>query len=136
MEDFGAGLLGLLVEIFGEFLIEMLFGVAAEALETFIFAGLKISTASISAFGLAIVGAIAGLLSSWAFPHRLFVVRVTLPGVSLLVAPLVTGLSLDFAGRQLRRFYKNPGSIATFRGGVVFAFSMAVVRWWLVGSVR
>ena len=130
----GALLAGL-VEIVGEFLIEMLFGLAIEALSAVI-NRLKQTSPAASAIGLAFVGAAAGLLSAWLFPHRLIMTRVVLPGVSLLVAPLVTGLAMGFVGKRLRHFGGYPSNIATFRGGVLFAFSMALIRWWLVGLAQ
>jgi hypothetical protein len=36
-------------------------------------------------------------------------------------------------GGQLRRLGRQASSIATFRGGALFAFAMALVRWWLIG---
>lgn len=135
VEDLLAGLLGALAEIVGDFLLEVLFGLAAEALSACI-GRLKQATPAVSAIGLAFVGAAAGLLSVWLVPHRLIVTRTSLPGVSLLLAPLVTGFAMGLLGKQLRRFGQHPSDIATFRGGVVFAFSMAVIRWWLVGMAH
>jgi len=132
VEDLFVELLAALLEVAGEFLIEILFGLAAEALSAMI-NRLKQTSPAVSAIGLACVGAAAGLLSAWLFPHRLIVTRVVLPGVSLLLAPLVTGFAMGFLGKRLRGFGRHPSNIATFRGGVLFAFSMALIRWWLIG---
>lgn len=132
VEDLLAGLLQALFEILGEALLEGLFGLIAEALGELI-GPIKLPNQMVSAIGLACVGAAAGLLSAWVIPHRLIVTRARLPGLSLLLAPLVTGFAMEFLGRQLRRFGQKPTGIATFGGGVVFAFSMAAVRWWIVG---
>ena len=86
--------------------------------------------------GLAFAGAAAGVLSAWLLPHRLIAARAVLPGVSLLLAPLATGAAMHFLGKLQRRLGRSPGSLATFRGGALFALSMALIRWWLVGVPR
>jgi hypothetical protein len=129
--DFVAGLLRAVLEIVGESLIEILFGLAAEALGALI-GSLQLTNPMVLAVALALVGAAAGLLSSELFPHRLIVTRAARPGVSLRLAPLVTGFAMDLLGKQLRHFGQHPSKIATFRGGVGFAFSMALIRWWIV----
>ena len=132
MEDLLAGLLGALLEIFGEFLLQMLFELAAEALSGLIKYENQTRPA-VSALGLAFAGAAAGLLSAWVFPHRLIATRVVLPGVSLVRAPLATGSVMHLLGKRLRLVGRYASDLATFRGGALFAFSMALIRWWLVG---
>jgi hypothetical protein len=133
VDEFLFGLLVALLEVIGEFLIELVFGLAAETLSA-AFSRLKETSPMVSAIGLAIAGAAAGLLSAWLFPKRLIVTRVVLPGVSLLVAPIVTGVAMGFLGKRLRGIGRYPSSLATFRGGVLFAFPMALIRWWLVSK--
>ena len=132
MEDLVAELLGALLEIFGEFLLQILFELAAEALSGLIKRHTQIRPA-VSAIRLALVGAAAGLLSAWVFPHRLIATRVVLPGVSLLLAPLATGSAMHLLGKRLRLVGQYASDLATFRGAALFAFSMALIRWWLVG---
>ena len=132
MEDLLAELLGALLEIVGEFLLQILFELAAEALSGLIKRGRQ-SSPAVSAMGLAFVGAAAGLLSAWLFPHRLIATRVVLPGASLLLAPLATGSAMHLLGKRLRHVGRYASNLATFRGGALFAFSMALIRWWLVG---
>jgi hypothetical protein len=128
-------LLAVLLDVIGDALLEVLFGLVAEALSGVI-KRLKDASPVVLALGLAGAGAGAGLLSAWLVPHRLIVGRVVIPGLSLVVAPLMTGLVMSVLGKQICRAGHWPSSVATFRGGVVFAFSMALVRWWLVGSPR
>jgi hypothetical protein len=132
VEDLIVGLLAAVFEIFGEFLLEVSFELAAEALSALINRRREHST-TFSAFGLVIIGVAAGLISALLIPHRLIATRVVLPGASLLLAPIVTGCAMYFLGNWLRRVERLPSNLATFRGGVLFAFSMAIVRWWLVG---
>ena len=132
MGDLLAELLGALLEVFGEFLLQMLFELAAEALSGLIKYENETRPA-VSTMGLALAGAAAGLLSAWVFPHRLIATRVVLPGVSLLLAPLATGSVMHLLGKRLRLVGRFASDLATFRGAALFAFSMALIRWWLVG---
>ena len=65
-----AELLGALIEIVGEFVLELIFELAAEALSGLI-NGWKQSSLATSAIGLVFGGAAAGFLSIWVFPSRL-----------------------------------------------------------------
>jgi len=132
VEDLFAELFAALLDIVVEFLLQLLFELAAEALSALINRWRQGSPA-VSTIGLALFGGAAGLLSAWLFPHRLIAGRVALPGVSLLLAPLATGSVMHFLGKRLRRSGRSPSNLATFRGGSLFAFSMALIRWWLVG---
>jgi len=131
VEDLVAELLGALLEILGEFLLQVFFELAAEALSGLI-KGQRETSPAVSAIRLIFVGAAVGLLSAWLFPHRLIATRVVLPGASLVLAPLATGSVMHFLGRRLRRLGRYASNLATFRGGALFAFSMALIRWWLV----
>ena len=68
--DLLAELLGPLLEIVGEFLLQMLFELAAESLLGLI-KGEKQTRPAVSAMGLIAVGGGAGLLSASIFPHRM-----------------------------------------------------------------
>jgi hypothetical protein len=138
VEDLLLALLEPLLEIFGEALLEifeapfqLFFGFAAGALRELIQAW-TIGPA-VSSVGLLLVGAAAGLLSAFVVPHALIATRVVLPGVSLLLAPLVTGSAMYFSGNRVRRFGWRASNLAGFRSGALFAFSMALIRWWLIG---
>jgi hypothetical protein len=126
VDDSSVGFLLDLLEVFGESQL------ATEAL----IGRRRRSRRPVSMMGLAFAGAAAGVLSAWLLPHRLFAARAVLPGASLLLAPLATGAAMHFLGKLQRRFGRCPGSLATFRGGAIFAFSMALIRWWLAALPR
>ena len=132
MEGLLAELLGFVLEILGEFVLQVIFELVTEALAGLI-SNRKEPRPAVSAVGLVFGGAAAGFLSAWLFPHRVIVTRVVIPGTSLLLAPLATGIAMHALGKRLRRLERHPTSLATFWGGALFAFSMALVRWWLVG---
>ncbi len=132
MEDLLAELVAALLEIFGEFLLQILFELAAEVVSALIHRWRQ-SSPAVSAVGLAFVGAAAGLVSVWLVPHRLIGTRVALPGLSLLLAPIATGYAMHLLGKRLRDLGRYTSNLATFRGGAIFALSMALIRWWLVG---
>jgi hypothetical protein len=136
VEDLLLALLEPLLEVLGEVLLQIFFELlrtffelASEALPELIQAW-TIGPVT-SSIGLLLVGAVAGLLSACVFPHRLIALRVEFPGLSLLLAPLVVGSAMYLSSHRLQRFGWHPGKLAGFRGGAVFAFSMALIRWWL-----
>ena len=144
MEDLLLQLLGAVLEIIGEALLEIVFEVATEALLQTVFETAAAALnglvnrwrergPAVSAIGLAFAGGATGLLSAVLFPHRLIAARAVVSGVSLLLAPLATGYAMHLLGDRLRRFGRYPSNLATFRGGALCAFSMALIRWWLVG---
>jgi uncharacterized protein YacL len=128
-------LLGPLIEAIAEALLGALFafiaGMFVEALRGAA-TWLKETTPVFLTVVLAFVGAGAGFLSAWLIPHRLLVTRLAIPGVSLILAPIVTALLMWFLGKLIRRSGHWASSLVTLRGGVIFAFSMALVRWYLV----
>jgi hypothetical protein len=119
-----------LLEIFGEPLLEMLSDFAAGALAD-LTQGWPIEPA-LSGGILLLAGAEAGLLSALAVPYRFIVTHVGFSGISLLLAPFAAGAATYFAGNLLRRFRWRWSNLVSVGGGCLFAFSMALVRWWLV----
>lgn len=85
--------------------------------------------------GLALIGGASGLLSLWIVPRRIMPPS-RLPGASLVVSPLVTGLLMHEYGKFRQRRHRPTTHLATFWGGATFAFFMALVRflaygdWW------
>jgi hypothetical protein len=65
------------------------------------------------------------------FPHPL-VHPSRIHGISLLVAPVTTGLMMSCIGSLLRRHDKKVVRIESFGYGFAFAFGMALVRLVLV----
>lgn len=156
MDELLLALLEPVLEIVGQALLEFVFGFAVEALQETVgalvagaleYSVFKLGEKALSglinlwseggpafsAIGLALAGGAAGGLSTVLFPQRLIATHVALPGLSLLLAPLAAGYAMRLLGERLRDFGRSPSSLATFRGGALFAFSMALIRWWLVG---
>jgi hypothetical protein len=73
------------------------------------------------------LGAVLGGLSIWLYPSRAFRHR-RIPGISLLIAPLVGG-AVMWWWRQLRESTGHVvTSLATFWGGAALLFGYALVR--------
>jgi hypothetical protein len=81
----------------------------------------------LAAIGHFLMGVIAGGLSLLLFSTRL-TERGPIPGVSLLASPLATGLAMHWIGEFWRDAGRERRALFTFRGGAVFAFGMALVR--------
>ena len=74
-----------------------------------------------------LLGMFAGGCSVMILPHHL-VHPSRLPGISILVSPLLTAALMSLIGAFLRNRDKATTRIETFRYGFAFAFGMAVVR--------
>jgi hypothetical protein len=123
-------LLELLLELFGDFLLEFAlaarFDLAlrgiARVFETFRFKSAVLATISYLLFGVS-----AGCLSLAIFPHRL-VHASRLHGISLLLSPLATGVAMSLLGSALSRYGEKPTRIESFRYGFALAFGIAIIR--------
>ncbi len=135
MDGLLAGLLEFLLEIAGEFLIQILVELAVEAIVGRLSLR-KHWRPAVSALWLACCGAAAGFLSVWLLPKPVFVARPLIPGASLLLAPLAAGLAMHLLGKRLQESGRPATTLATFWGGALFAFVMALVRWWLISRPR
>lgn len=120
----------LLLEAFGGPLIELFCEHASEALSKLTQGW--ITEPALSCMILFLAGGEAGFLSALAVPSRLILSHFSFSGISLLLAPLAAGSAMYLAGKLMRRFGLGSSILASFRGGVLFAFPMALVRWWLV----
>jgi hypothetical protein len=116
-----------LVEFLGEFVLQVLFEVAAEAISEAITAD-KERPWIASTVGLVFGGGAAGLISAALFPHRMISGRHIVHGLSLLLAPVAAGVAMQAIGNRLRASGRTPTVLATFRGGATFAFAMALIR--------
>jgi hypothetical protein len=132
MESLLGELLGFLLELAGDLLVQILVELAVEALSGRLSFPQRVRPA-VSALALVCGGAAAGLLSVWLLPNRLFASRAVLPGSSLLLAPLITGLAMHAIGKRLQGAGHPASKLATFWGGALFAFAMALVRRSLIG---
>ena len=87
----------------------------------------------LAGIGQFLAGLGAGLLSLGVFRARLLP-RATLPGISLVLSPLGTGIVMHLLGELWRTRGKDPPMLFTFRAGAIFAFGMALVRLWYFSS--
>src|SRR5437762_3506492 len=120
-----------------ELLLELLFEVAVPVLEELL-ADLAIRHRdrpgrSFPLFLILIWGSVSGLVSYLIWPHRMMRARQVVPGISLLLAPILTGRVMAWVGNRLRARNITPTALATFPGGALFAFGMALVRFLMVG---
>jgi hypothetical protein len=85
-----------------------------------------------AAAGIVLLGGLAGAILSFLWPIRLFG-PAPLRGASLFVSPLLAGVVMDRFGQWRERRGKPRSYLATFWGGALFAFTMALVRFLWVG---
>ena len=85
-------------------------------------------------FSLIAFGFILGLLSLVFFKKRVYPV-FGFKGMSLFLSPILGGLIMKAYGLIRNRFHKKRSVLGTFYGGALFAFSIAFVRFVLVGKV-
>ena len=112
----------ILWQILAQILIEFGFGSIAKAARERSRAHPIITVA-----GALVFGGLAGVVTSLIWPTRIFQPGPW-PGVSLLLSPFITGLVMRWYGQwaERRRGYRS--FLASFWGGALFAFSMALVR--------
>ena len=131
-----------------EFLLELLLGIFFEAAFEFVanllgalilhvfewlFARGEIATPFFAFLAFLSFGGAAGLLSLLLLPHPL-VHRARIPGISLVVSPILAGLGMALVGSALRRRNKEPTQIESFAYGSAFALGMSIVRFFLAKS--
>lgn len=81
-----------------------------------------------------LTGGLIGLFFSNMIPERIIPTpRAT--GISLFLSPMLAGLAMKYFGDWRRNNGHQPTLLATFWGGALFAFSMALVRWLRVARV-
>ena len=134
MEDFLGAILGMIFEIVGEFLAELILAALADLLSRLLrrfFVDLYRMGPVLSGVLIALAGCAAGLISIGAFPHPIFPPR-RFHGVSLLISPIAAGFGMSLIGWMVRRRGGRRSRIETFRYGFVFALAMAIVRFALV----
>jgi hypothetical protein len=112
----------LLLQIVGEVLVEgLIHGISG--------AGPRKAVNTIIALGFYLsLGALIGLLSLLIFPQS-FVRSSRLPGISLIIIPLLAGLTMAGIGRIRRQQGHAVLRLDTFGYGFVFAFGMALMRY-------
>jgi hypothetical protein len=82
-------------------------------------------------FALGMLGTLVGFLSVVTYPHPL-VHPSRIHGISVIVSPLITGFVMSQLGRLLRNHGRKVMPIESFGYGFVFAFAMALVRFFML----
>lgn len=126
-------LLVLLLELFGEFLLQIVFEVIADCLGHGIRKKQKKPVSPVIAIiGWTLLGVAAGGISLYFLPES--VIRdTTLRLVNLFLTPLIIGCLMDLFGRYRRRHEKESVRMESFGYAFLFAFAMALVRYfWAV----
>jgi hypothetical protein len=129
------GLIELVIEAFGELLLQAIFEILVElGFESVgnAFRPCRRANPILATTGVVFLGAAFGLISSLLLPYRLLP-ATRLPGLSVVLAPVAIGFVMHFFGRWRHRCGGHPTFLATFWGGAAFAFSLALVRWLMVG---
>ena len=134
MEELFEVILAMILEIFGEAILEIFMGALADVLSRFLRRFFVVSRwmgPIVSGVVFALLGCGAGLFSLAAFPHPVFGGR-TFHGASLLISPIAAGLGMSLVGWMVRVRGGRRARIETFRYGFLFALAMAIVRFALV----
>jgi hypothetical protein len=123
-------LVGLFFEAVFEFALEfltllLLRGIAA------VFDTSEFKNPLLACFGYIFLGAVVGGISLLFFPHPL-VHPSRVPGVSVIISPVLAGLGMSFIGSMQRKRNKKVMRMESFGYGFAFAFGMALVRFMFV----
>jgi len=123
-----------LLELFLEFFFEAAFEFAAELLGSLIWRGVaavfdttEFKHPALACIGYVFLGGVVGGLSLLLFPHPL-VHPSRVPGLSVVISPILAGLGMSLVGSTLRKRNKKAMQIESFGYGFAFAFGMALVR--------
>ena len=134
MLDLLAALLEIFLEIFGE----AVFQFAAEFIGTLILRGLAVEVDTsefknplLGSIGYVFLGGVTGGLSLLFFPHPLFHPS-RIPGLSVVISPVLAGGGMWMVGTALRKRNKKAMQIESFGYGFAFALGMAMARFLFV----
>jgi hypothetical protein len=126
--------LELLLEIF----FEAAFEFAADFLGALILRGIaeifdtsEFKNPLLACIGYVFLGGVAGGLSLLFFPHPL-VHPSKVPGLSVVISPILAGFGMSLVGSTLRKRNKKVIQIESFGYGFAFALGMALVRFFFV----
>ena len=124
------GLLEMCLEVF----FEAAFEFAAEFVGALIWRGVaavfdtsQFKNALMACIGYVFLGGVTGGLSLLFFPHPL-VHPSRIPGLSVILSPILAGLGMSLVGTTQRKRNKRVMQIESFGYGFAFAFGMALVR--------
>jgi hypothetical protein len=125
------------VDLIFEFILEVLFEILGEALLELGFGAFKAAydranrNPLLASIGYLLLGGVLGAGSAWLLPYRI-VQPGPFPGLSLVLAPLVSGLAMHLFGKYRRANGHVTTNLATFFGGAAFALGASLVRFvWL-----
>ena len=126
--------LELLLEIF----FEAAFEFAADFLGALILRGIaeifdtsEFKNPLMACIGYVFLGEVGGGLSLLFFPHPL-VHPSKVPGLSVVISPILAGFGMSLVGSTLRKRNKKVIQIESFGYGFAFALGMALVRFFFV----
>lgn len=127
-------LLGALLEIIFEIFAEAVFEFLAEFVGALILRGLaevfdtsEFKNPLLACLGYMFLGGVTGCMSLLVFPHPLFHPS-RIPGLSVVVSPVLAGLGMGIVGAGLKKRNKKVMQLESFGYGFAFAFGMAIVR--------
>ena len=86
----------------------------------------------VAGVGVILMGAVTGVITSLVWPTRILQPG-PVRGLSLIVSPILNGIVMERYGQWREDRGGSRSYIATFWGGALFAFSMALVRFLWVG---
>ena len=122
------------LELVLEIFFEAAFEFAADFLGALILRGIaeifntsEFKNPLVACTGYVFLGGLAGGLSLFFFPHPL-VHPSRIPGLSVVISPILAGFGMSLVGSSLRKRNKNAIQIESFGYGFAFAFGMALVR--------
>lgn len=116
----------LVLEVLADAVIELAGGLGIETLKHAV-GRTRRSSPYLAAAGHFLLGLAAGAVSLLVV-HRSLVPPGPLPGLSLIVSPLVTGLVMQTIGDMVAHRDGDRPVLFSFRAGAIFAFGMALVR--------
>lgn len=127
----------MLIELLFEVVLQLAAEALWEALARGVFKGLRVAgerttwQGTGAAVGALARGCAAGWLSIWVFPSPITGIRPP-SGLSLLLVPLATGLTMWAVGRYRAQRGPAPTGLLTFWLAFDFAFAMAAARFFLL----
>jgi LytS/YehU family sensor histidine kinase len=130
MEELFVAILGGILELFGEVILQVLLEAVGSLFVRIIgnaFDGVGSESPILAAVGYLALGLVAGLASLFFLPHHLGHPS-RFHGISLLISPLITGLIMSQVGAFLRRKDRTTVRIESFLYGFTFALGIAIIR--------
>jgi hypothetical protein len=114
------------VEVVAQILFEVATGLGWESLKDSVRRERR-STPLLAGIGHVLMGLCGGVVSLLVFGSRV-IPRPPIPGLSLVLSPIATGIAMHWIGEFWRERGRDRPALFSFRGGALFAFGMALVR--------